>query len=82
MLKLPKYFARRALEHALAWIDRHPAHSGWVQWTMVYVPTGLKERMLNFRRSRAPQANIELPLEPDPAVLSEWEALVSKADLK
>ena len=47
---------------------------------MRYVPRRLEQRLLAFARARAPRENVTWSLEPDPAVLSEWEALVSNKD--
>ena len=79
-MKQPKRSAGRALEHALIWINRYPELRGWVRWAMRYAPRWLEQRLLAFAGARAPRENVTWSLEPDPAVLSEWEALVSNKD--
>jgi hypothetical protein len=81
-LKQPKHSAGRVLEHALIWINRHPGLRGRVRRAIRYAPRGLQQRMLDSARAGVPRVNVTWALEPDPAVLSEWQALVSDTDRK
>ena len=81
-MKQPKHSAGRVLEHALIWINRHPGLKGRVRRAIRYAPRWLQQRMLAFARPGVPRVNVTWALEPDPAVFSEWETLVSNTDRK
>jgi FkbM family methyltransferase len=81
-LKQPKHYARRVLEHALIWINRHPGLRGRVRRAIRYAPRWLQQRVLASARAGVPRVNVTWALEPDPDVCSEWETLVSNTDRK
>jgi hypothetical protein len=81
-IKQPKHYARRVLEHALIWFKRHPGLKGRVRRAIRYAPRWLEQRLLASARAGDPRVNVTWALEPDPAVCSEWETLVSNTDRK